>query len=84
VIRDKETTMNGALYGMALVDGMKRMRAAMDGAITTGITPEPDGRTAPAAPADASRPRGTLLARLAARSPSRRLARPKAANCPTC
>ena len=78
--------MNGTLYGMALVDVMDMMRNKTDGAITTGITPEPDGRATPAtspAPADDAPTRGNLLSR-AWRLAARPAARPKAAGCPTC
>ncbi|MEA2598446.1 MAG: hypothetical protein QOF01_4915 [Thermomicrobiales bacterium] len=77
--------MTGTLYGLALVDGMNRVRDKVDGAITTGITPEPDGRTAPATPPSATdaSSHSNLLSR-AWRLAARPVARPKAANCPTC
>ncbi len=78
--------MNGTLYGIALFETIRQLRSTMDGAITTGITPEPDGRTAPAtpsAPTEASRSQGNLLLRVW-RLAARPVARPKAANCPTC
>jgi hypothetical protein len=77
--------MTGTLYGLALVDGMNRVRDKVDGAIPAGITPEPDGRTAPATPPSAPdhSSHGNLLAR-AWRLAARPVARPKAANCPTC
>jgi hypothetical protein len=58
----------------------------MEGAITTGITPEPDGRATPATSTDATsarEARGNLLSR-AWRFAARPAARPKAAGCPAC
>jgi hypothetical protein len=74
------------VLGMALFESVKSMERAMDGAITTGITPEPDGRATPATlteDAGARKSRGNLLSR-AWRLAARPAARPKAVGCTTC
>jgi hypothetical protein len=74
-----------AMMPLAPYDALRFIQDVIGGAITTGIAPEPDGRTAPATPPSAPdhSSHGNLLAR-AWRLAARPVARPKAANCPTC
>jgi hypothetical protein len=65
-----------------LVDTMRVMERQLRGAITTGITPEPDARSMPATSSDtvnADQPRGSFLSR-ALRFPAKIGARQKVAN----
>jgi len=60
---------------MAQYDALRATQDALGGAITAGITPEPDGRTTPATStlsAGAALSRGSLLSRAAALSQFRR------------
>jgi hypothetical protein len=71
--------MDSVGFGSALVSTMRTMDEQLRGAITTGITPEPDGRTMPATSSDtagALHSRGSFLTR-ALRLPARIGARPK-------
>ena len=74
--------MNGMSYSVALIAVSNTMREHLDGAITTGIVPEPQGRSLPAASPDAPVSRGSFLSR-AWRFATRSVARPEAA-CATC
>lgn len=69
-------------FGSVIVDTMRVMEEQLRGAITTGITPEPDARSMPATSSDtvgAHQPRGSFLSR-ALRFPAKIGARPKVAN----
>jgi hypothetical protein len=77
--------MDTATLGAALFGVSRAMRSQVDGAITTGITPEPAAWTTPATSSAVgnSKSRGSLLSR-AWRLAARPAARPKAAGCATC
>jgi hypothetical protein len=78
--------MDSASFGTAFIVTMRVMNDQLRGAITTGITPEPDDRTMPATSSqtvDALQSRGSFLSR-ALRFPARAGARPKVANSTPC
>lgn len=78
----KDKAMDSVNFGVNLVGTMRVMERQLRGAMTTGITPEPDARLMPATSSDtvdATYPRGSFLSR-ALRFPAKVGARPKVAN----